>query len=691
MKVIFFVISLFYLSILYASPKYIGDKSCAKCHADIYKQWKGSHHDLSMQVANEKTVLGNFNNASFISKSKIKTTFFKKDKKFFVNTDGEDGKLHNYEIAYVFGVYPLQQYMIKFPKGKIQVLDIAWDSRNKKDGGQHWYHLHPHVEIKSDDILHWTSPNLNWNFMCADCHSTNVKKNYNPKTKTFNTTFDVINVSCESCHGPASGHEKMINSGKKGKNGLAFHLKKSSELDVCAKCHSRRTPLDDDFSPGDNFFDHYKNVNLNEGLYFSDGKIKDEVYVYNSFKQSKMYEQGVSCSDCHNPHSLEHKAVGEKVCYQCHTPKKYTEKKHHKHKVASQGSSCISCHMPSRVYMGVDERNDHSFRVPRPDLSVGSDIPNACNNCHKDKSADWATEAMLKWYKKVPIGKQNFSHALEALRRNDKNGQKYLYDVLMSDAPNIAKATVVEYLGNYKSLKSYKKILELLKSDDLEIRLNALHSLESYPIKYRLALTFNLLEDKRNIIQMEATRQLLNLPKKTFDIHQNKIFNKYIKKYKRMLLFNADRAQTQNNLAHLYTNLEEFDKVEESYTEALRIEPMFMPTYINYAYYFQKLGEEKKALFILEKALEIENKNADIYHALGLWYIRNKNNNKGLHLLQKAAKLSPTNVKYVYVYAIALAEVDKKAAIVVLEDNIKLHTGNKESILALKYYKSLAF
>lgn len=700
MKLLFLITSVFILHGFASNAHYIGDKSCASCHQEAYKQWKGSHHDLAMQVANEDTVLGDFNQAEFVSKAGITSTFFKKGKQYMVRTDGPDGKLHDYEINYTFGLYPLQQYMVKFPKGKVQVLDIAWDSRSKEEGGQNWYHLHPHESIKSDDVLHWTGPNLNWNFMCADCHSTNLKKNYDPKTKTFNTTYDVINVSCESCHGPASKHLEWVKAGKKGENGFDFHLKASSydhktrqgdlehkEVQMCAKCHSRRAALDDNYTPGDNFFDHFENVTLSEALYFPDGKIKDEVYVYNSFKQSKMYEVGVTCSDCHNPHSLKRKAVGEKVCYQCHTPQKYTASSHHKHQVGSKGADCITCHMPSRVYMGVDDRNDHSFRLPRPDLSVNSDIPNACNNCHQDKDASWATEEMQKWYGKVPVGKQNFSHALEALRINDKQSQQFLYEVLMSDAPDLAKATTVGYLGNYPSQQSYTTVMQMLSDKDVEIRLNALRAFEGFPAQYRIAKTFEMLEDERKIVRMEAARQLSGLPQGDLDMQRRSLLSKVIKEYKETLLFNADRPESLNALAQLYNSQGEPVKAEEAYIEALRLQPMFLPSYINYAYYFQSVGDEKKAYELLQRSLKKVPDSADLHHVIGLWHIRQKEQGKALQSLKKAADLDASNARYQYVYAVALSEKDTVGAIKVLEASLAKHTGDIQTLYGLVYYQ----
>ncbi len=300
------------------SPNYVGSQKCASCHAQEHKAWQNSHHDLAMQPATEETVAGDFNNTTFNYFGTV-SEFFKKDDQFFVRTDGPDGKLTEYPIAYTFGVDPLQQYLIKFPKGRYQVLSIAWDTRSKQQGGQRWFHLYPDEHIKHNDELHWTGINQNWNFMCADCHSTNLHKNYDLKTKEYNTTWSEIDVGCEACHGPASNHiawselkeeggeyKSLKNKGfsiafnerknvewvMNAKTGSALRAQKKTtniEIETCAQCHSRRGTTRHGARPGDALLDNFKVSLLTEPLYYDDGQIDGEVYVYGSFVQSKMY------------------------------------------------------------------------------------------------------------------------------------------------------------------------------------------------------------------------------------------------------------------------------------------------------------------------------------------------------------------------------------------------------------------
>lgn len=696
---------MFTYALLGNEATYVGDTKCATCHSKQTDKWISSHHAKAMMVANEASVAGDFNHTTF-NYNGIITTFYKKDTRFMVQTDGPDGKLHDYEIAYTFGIYPLQQYLIKFPDGKMQVLDPTWDNRPKEQGGQRWYHIHHDDNVTANDPLHWTGPNMNWNYMCADCHSTNLKKNYDATTKQYHTTYDSINVSCEACHGPASEHLLWAKTDDANSTnyGLTIHwpkkkslwreesttLKKfiqEKELNVCAKCHSRRSQLDDNFVAGEKFHNHYLPANLDNGLYFSDGKIEDEVYVYNSFIQSRMYSEGVTCSDCHDPHSLKRKGEGDTVCFSCHASEIYTETSHHHHPKKSRGASCIACHMPARTYMGIDSRNDHSFRVPRPDISVVSpQIPNACNLCHTDKEASWSAQAMVKWYGKVPVGYQKFSHTLEALRNHRPNAPKALYSLLTSGTSTITKATLTTYLGNYPSKQTYITTLQMLRDTHPMVRCSALIALEAFPPRLRLKETFKMLYDPIKIVRIEAVRGLLSIPMGSLDEKRKKIYEKVLLEYQQTLDFTSERPETQLSIARLYESQGDLDKAEQAYQEALRLQPRFVPAYINYSHFLQRQGKEQASKQILEKGIEIVPNIAILHHTLGLWFIRAKEPKKAQYLLQKAMQLDRENSRFAYVYAVSVGEKNPQKAIEILQNSYTSHQGDISIVSALSYY-----
>ena len=369
--------------------KLVGRATCASCHESQHEAWAGSHHDLAMQEATEQTVLGDFDDAEFTHHGAT-SRFFRRDGRFMVRTDGPDGELTDYEIAYTFGVDPLQQYLIRFPRGRLQTLSICWDARPKVRGGQRWYHLYGDERIAHDDELHWTGRNQNWNYMCAACHSTGLRKGYDLATDRYNTTWSEIDVSCEACHGAGSHHVAWAEADGRAADGdkalpvtltsratwvfdpaavtarreppLAAH----TQVETCAPCHSRRSVVSDQPFHGLPLHDTHRTSLLDAGLYHANGQIQAEVYVYGSFVQSKMYHAGVTCADCHEPHSLTLRAPGNALCVRCHLSSTFDTKQHHLHESGSAGAVCVGCHMPATVYMGIDPRRDHSIRIPRP-------------------------------------------------------------------------------------------------------------------------------------------------------------------------------------------------------------------------------------------------------------------------------------------------------------------------------------
>ena len=386
---------------------YVGSGACAACHAREGQAWRESQHAQAMAEATGSTVLGRFDGTP-VAYAGITSSFFRRGDKFYARTEGADGRLADFEIKYTFGVSPLQQYLVAFPGGRLQALSLAWDTRPVTAGGQRWFHLYPEERITAGDPLHWTGAQQNWNFMCADCHSTNVRKGYDPATRQYATTWSEITVGCEACHGPGGDHiawarrggtavearaDRYLSAQLDERKGVVWGIDPARqsplgsrprlsdrEIEVCARCHARRGQMTDAIKAGDRFEDGFRASLLEPVLFHADGQQRDEVYTYASFLQSRMYEKGVTCSDCHDPHTGKLRLPGNAVCTQCHLPSKYDAPRHSRHAAGSPASACVVCHMPAKTYMGVDPRRDHSFRIPRPDLAVTLDVPDACTS-----------------------------------------------------------------------------------------------------------------------------------------------------------------------------------------------------------------------------------------------------------------------------------------------------------------------
>jgi tetratricopeptide (TPR) repeat protein len=652
-----------------------------------FQAWQGSHHDLAMQRAIANSVLGDFDNASF-RHGAVTSTFYRKDGRYLVRTDGPDGDLQDYQIKYTFGVYPLQQYLVELPGGRLQALSIAWDARPEAQGGQRWFHLYPEETITHDDVLHWTRPSQNWNSRCAACHSTNLEKHYDPATRTYDSQWSEINVSCESCHGPAADHVAWANREPGWEKlqetmGLRVQLDErdevswpinkdtgtatrsrarttSKEIEVCAPCHARRSALTADYVPGDPLLDHYRPRLLEEGMYFPDGQIDEEVYVYGSFLQSRMYHAGVTCSDCHDPHSLKLRSPGNGVCLQCHAAKQYDTRAHHFHEPETSGASCVECHMPPRTYMVVDPRHDHSIRIPRPDLSVKLGTPNACNTCHADNSAQWAAQQVTEWYGQVSQGHQRYAATLAAARSAEPATGRALAELIRdAESPDIARATALSQLAPYLDAQTLPALTAGLKDSDPLVRSAAVGLLERAPVPVRVQRAFPLLEDPVRAVRIEAARVLASLPAGDLDRPQRELLEHGIREYVVAQMVNAERPEAQVNLGNLYAAQGVMDKASAAYATAMELEPAFIPAYVNLADLYRVQGRDAEGVRVLREAIRVAPESADVHHALGLALIRQQKTDVAVEELRQAATLAPDNARYLYVYAVALNSTGK--------------------------------
>jgi tetratricopeptide (TPR) repeat protein len=633
-----------------------------------------------MQPVSEQTVLGDFDGVKYESAGQV-TTFFRRDGGWFVNTDGPDGQLADYAIKYTFGITPLQQYLVEFPDGRLQVLSISWDSRPAEQGGQRWFHLYAGQNVSHEDPLHWTKPSQNWNFMCAECHSTDLRRNYDAATDRFTTQWSDIDVACEACHGPASNHLAWAKAAERQRRadatlGLVARFepraawtmdagagtarrtaprKTQTELETCALCHSRRAPLLPGHRPGQPLADTHLPALLTADLYHADGQMQDEVYNYGSFLQSRMHAQGVSCSDCHEPHSLKLRAPGSKVCAQCHANDKYAAVSHHRHAADSPAAECAACHMPVRTYMVVDDRHDHGFRVPRPDISLTLATPNACNDCHADQSAAWAADAVTRWHGPQRKGLQNFAPALAAARNMQLNAPQLLSEVAGDQTqPAIARATALSELSPWLSPVRFPILNRGLDDPDPLVRIGALQGLSGMPPERRWATAGPMLDDPVRAVRMAVVGYLLAIPAGQLQPAQQQALEQGIEEYLQVQMSNVDRAEARANIALVWQYRGDALRAESELQAALRLDPSFTPALVNLADLYRALGREADGEQVLRTGLKAFPDDASLHHALGLNLVRTQRMPAALRALQRAVELAPEVPRYAYVYAVAL-------------------------------------
>lgn len=691
--------------------QFVGAKACGSCHAKELDAWKGSHHELAMQHASEASVLGDFAGRKF-TYAGVTSTFFRRDGRFFVNTDGADGKLRDFEIKYAFGVTPLQQYLVEFPDGRIQALSIAWDARATDKGGQRWFHLYPGQAIKAGDRLHWTGIDQNWNHQCAECHSTHLRKNFDAASNTFKTAWSEINVACEACHGPGSNHAAWAK--KEGDwqrvpgKGLAVALderraaawvrKEGSdtaersrprdtqrEIETCARCHARRGQLTDDYAFGRPLADTHRAALLQEGLYWPDGQQRDEVYNYASFLQSEMVGKGVTCSDCHEPHSLRLRAPGNAVCAQCHQAAKFDDAKHTHHAAGTPGAQCAACHMPTSTYMVVDPRHDHSLRIPRPDRSESMGVPNACNQCHKDRSAQWSAEQIRKWSPQPAPGHQGFAEALHAGFRSSADAREALLAAAADPRQAaIGRASAIALLARYADARTMAVLRKALDDVDPLVRGAAVEALAGAAAEVRAQLLFRMLADPVRSVRIAAARGLVGVPAERASAEQRAALAAGLEEYVAAQRFNADRPEAHGNLGALYAEQGQVAQAEAEFRQALAIDPGFVPAAVNLADLYRSRGDEKNAEAALRAALKREPAAAPLHFALGLALVRQKRLRDAVAELRQAARLAPGQPRYAYVVGVALYGSGRKAeAIQALAEAHRRFPGDPELLHAL--------
>ena len=697
-----------------AAPTFVGSAACGGCHQSEMAAWRGSQHALAMQAATAATVLGNFDEASF-THAGLTSRFFKRDGGFFVATDGPDGKLGEFQIRYTFGVYPLQQYLIAFPDGRIQALGIAWDARPKDQGGQRWFHLYPDQTLHAGNPVHWTGIDQTWNFMCAECHTTELHKNYDAARNTYATTWAEIGVGCETCHGPGSAHLAWAGrqqgspaAGTGGDDGLIVHFDErrgihwtidpatgnavrsaprtsAKELETCGVCHARSARIAEGWRPGQQLLQTHLPSLLEPGLFEADGKMLDEVYNYASFRQSKMFMQGVSCSDCHEPHALELREKGNGVCYQCHEQAKYGAVAHHHHADGSPAAGCPACHMPERTYMVVDPRHDHGFRIPRPDLSARFGVSNACNDCHTDKDAAWAAAAVERWYGPERKGLQTWTEAFTAAREDKVEAGPLLLQVATTPGvPAIARATALEDLAGWPSPEAIDAARQGLADVDPLVRLAALRSLQSLPLEQSWPLARGLLDDPIRGVRIEAASLLAAMPQAQLAPADRQRLARAVDDYVADQRLNADRPEGRVNLGNLYAQQGQPAAAEAEYTAARALDPTFVAADVSLAQLYAREGRDAEGERILRDALARMPADAELHSALGLNLVRQHRGAEALPEIARAAELDPANARYAYVQGIALNSAGRAdEALKVLEASHARHPADRDTLLAL--------
>ncbi|PKF61132.1 ammonia-forming cytochrome c nitrite reductase subunit c552 [Psychromonas sp. psych-6C06] len=660
-----------------AQVNYVGNASCIECHQEEVENWQLSDHQKAMQIASKETVLGDFNNSRFESDSGW--TIFNQDKQGFYIETGEIGKAgERFRVPYVFAYYPLQQILVDIGGGRLQAYTVAWDSREKSKGGQRWYNLYEETH-ETDSPFYWKGQFNNWNARCASCHSTDLKRGYSVDKDTYQTTFNEVNVSCEACHGPAETHIQLTSEQKKSKANAGFEMQqhkkgnwffKSGETtaerlekipfsidhgqtDQCASCHSRRVALSDANDPGD-FTEHYIPRLAVPELYHADGQILDEVYVYGSFSQSKMAAAGVTCSNCHEPHTGKVLTQDNNLCAQCHLATEFDTPEHTLHKSGSEGALCIDCHMPTTRYMGVDDRRDHAYRIPNPWVSEALGTPNVCLDCHEDKDNQWSQKHLNSKKEQIFGNYDDIGPALLLNLENPLQGQQNIAKLVADETqPPMRRAVLLGHI-NMSKVENMQLLNELANSPQSLVKLGVISVLERSSKQLQLQVGFGLLYDDDKNVRLQAIKLLApafrgQLPKKAQKPMQDALLEAVTTYQKQQDLLSAQMA-----LADLAYKIGDLEQAQIQYLNAINLQSSFLPSKLNLASIYRETNQLDKARRLLQEILKVVPDHAMALHNLGLVYVVKRDWPKALNALLKAKQQEPDNARFSFVYVLAL-------------------------------------
>jgi tetratricopeptide (TPR) repeat protein len=640
--------------------------------------------------------------------SGVQARFFRDDAGVHVEAEGASGKAETYEVAYTFGVAPLQQYLARFPNGRLQALPVAWDSRPAPDQGQRWLQLYPDVHDHRDQ-LHWSGPYQNWNMMCAECHVTGFVKNYDAAQDSYRSAWSELGVGCEACHGPASLHLQWAEHGGRqvaSERGFARDLKARGNFSFatpeariatrsdppspdanaeCAPCHARAGTTDDRARqvPRSALTQHHRPALLLPPEYWPTGEQHDEVFVWGSFAASKMAARGVTCADCHDAHSGAPLAEGNSLCVRCHQPGVFDVPAHHHHAERTGAAQCVSCHMAEERYMVIDERRDHSFQLPRPDLTLGQHSggsPNACNRCHAKERPEWAAAALDRWFGQAWRERPHFAHAFASAARHSSGASRPLAALALDrDQPAIVRASALRLFRELPRAIHEPRLLALVDDAAPLVRAEALALLARMQPAERWRRGHAHLADEDRLVRLEAAELLCGVPAEITGAEGAAQLRAAFAELTESLRQQADFPANAVQLGEVYVRAGDPSSARRWFEHALARDPQFAGAYVRLSELSRMAGDQAASAAVLEQGLVRLPEVAALHYASGLALVRLGQKREGTARLARAVELAPEDGGIAYTYSVALQDQGQlPRAVEVLERVLATQPENGE-------------
>lgn len=674
-------------------------QDCAECHADETEAWSHSDHAWSMRLASPDVVkapfsgeevnfdglFGRFKRGSTASTSAPNTAAIESQTRagtapFVIGLkDTAQNQAHftDHVVQYTFGHEPLQQFLIGLGTDRLQVAPFAFDTRPADEGGQQWIHLEAEFGDQRESRFQWHQPLQNWNGMCADCHSRGLSRNYNASENQFDTQFDAVNVDCQSCHVVTRDHlevptqlESTQGQWVRAAGAPIAHWagpkRDTSAMEACFACHSLRAPLTDGFTPARPFLDQFRPESVIPPFYQVDGQIEEEVYVYGSFLQSAMYSAGVQCIDCHDPHSGQVKAEGNTLCLTCHAAEVFDASDHHLHRVDSTEGQCVSCHMPAKIYMSVDDRRDHRFAVPNPDLAsvLGSD--DVCQSCHEDRWAQFkaltgAAELMEEGPSLIAERAPSNAFMLQQLTLlQPRQGTRVLALINQDAHPATLRASMLRKYAALDTRDLAPLVIAAAQSQEPLIRLVAADLLDPSAAEQKQWL-ISLAQDSLRSVRVAAIDRLRMRQGDLETISANAGLGIARGEADQALVQIAWRGEGRLRLAELALAEGDVLSAEREFKKAIQQDPFLVGAYLNLSDHYRRLNAQVLSLDVLDQGLNLNADSPLLHYSRGLALVRLDRHREGKPAFLRAVDLAPENTDFLYAALLLLDALNERS------------------------------
>jgi len=660
--------------------RYRGSASCRDCHAEQASAWESSNHGLAERAVVPDVDRTAFDPARSFTHGTQSTAVRWAEGGATVAAVGLSGQPESHAVVRVIGRTPLRQFLVAAPGGRFQTLEASFDPR----AGE-WFDVYGDEDRRPGEWGHWTGRGMSWNSMCATCHNTRVRKNYDAASDAYRTTMAELSVGCEACHGPMRAHDEwQRESGAKGgRDPTLRKLAPHQQLDTCGSCHARRGELTGDFEPGDDFLDQFRLTIVDESAtYHADGQVHEEDYEYAAFLGSRMHFRGVRCVECHDPHSAKTRLPGNWLCMKCHDGSNADAKKiepvaHSRHRVfgydtsgqrvsddllayrrgpiAESGGECVNCHMPQTTYMQRHARRDHGFSIPDPLLTKEAGIPNACNRCHADKNVDWAIAKCDEWYgAKLDRPSRQRTRTIVAARKGEAGAVPGLLALAAGNELPYWRAVAAGLLGRFVREPAVSAgLLHGLDDASALVRAECVRALEGTGAADSTDVAAALrrrLDDPSRGVRVAAAWAL----RATVDPA-----SKAGQELSRSLAVNADQPAGQMQLGAFTLARGDAATALRHYQRAIEWDAGSAAIRHDCAVVLSSLGRAKEAVEQLEAACRLEPGNADFAFKLALAWNEQGDMEKTVAALRSAVTLDPRHARAWYNLGLALQSLDR--------------------------------